>query len=148
MKTKLKYEKLRHEFVEFIPKELSDGVIYISVQYATASHRCCCGCGSEVVTPITPTDWKLVFNGLSVTLSPSIGNWSLPCKSHYWITENKVEWASKWSQSRIESGRTADKSAKDRFYKETESSSEHTPKPKPTKKKSSWLSGAKRLLKK
>ena len=44
---------LKHEFVEFIPDELEQGTIYISIRFATASHLCCCGCGNKVVTPIT-----------------------------------------------------------------------------------------------
>ena len=49
---------VRHEFVDFIPDILEDGVVYISVTYATALHLCCCGCGSEVVTPLSPTGWR------------------------------------------------------------------------------------------
>lgn len=29
---------------------------------------------------------------LSVTLRPSVGSFNLPCKSHYYITDDKVEW--------------------------------------------------------
>ena len=47
---------LKHEFVEFIPDELEQGKIYISIRFATASHLCLCGCGNKVVTPIRPTD--------------------------------------------------------------------------------------------
>lgn len=27
-----------------------------------------------------------------VTMRPSVGSFNLPCKSHYYITDNKVEW--------------------------------------------------------
>jgi hypothetical protein len=47
---------LKHEFVEFIPDELKEGTIYVSIRFATATHLCCCGCGSRVVTPLRPTD--------------------------------------------------------------------------------------------
>jgi hypothetical protein len=77
---------IRHEFVDLIPDALEDGVLYVSVQYATALHLCCCGCGSEVVTPLSPTDWSLTFDGDTVSLRPSIGNYSFPCRSHYFIT--------------------------------------------------------------
>lgn len=100
--------KLSHEFVEFIPEELQDGILYVSVVYATAAHRCCCGCGHEVVTPLTPTDWKLIFDGQTVSLDPSIGNWSFPCQSHYWIRRNGVQWADRWSQEQIQAGREHD----------------------------------------
>ena len=81
-----------HEFVEYIPEKLSDGTIYISTTYGTAVHKCCCGCGNEVVTPLTPTDWKLIFDGETISLHPSIGNWNLDCKSHYWIKNNEIKW--------------------------------------------------------
>lgn len=100
--------KLTHEFVEFIPEELQDGILYVSVTFATAAHRCCCGCGHEVVTPLTPTDWKLTFDGQTVTLDPSIGNWSFPCQSHYWIRRNGVQWADRWSREQIQACREHD----------------------------------------
>ena len=87
---------VQHRFVEFIPDELEDGILYISLKYCTAIHKCVCGCGNEVVTPISPTDWRLTFDGKTISLYPSIGNWNFECKSHYWITNNKVRFASKW----------------------------------------------------
>ena len=65
-------ERLQHRFVKFIPDELEDGVIYVSMEYKTVTHRCCCGCGEKVVTPLSPAGWELTFNGQSVSLSPSI----------------------------------------------------------------------------
>ena len=46
--------RLRHEFVDFVPKRLDDGVLYVSIRFGTAVHRCACGCGEEVVTPLGP----------------------------------------------------------------------------------------------
>ena len=111
-----KVTQLRHEFVEFIPAVLDPGVIYVSITYATAAHRCCCGCGNEVVTPLTPTDWALIFDGDSITLKPSIGNWGLPCNSHYWIIRNRVRWAKKWTRTMIENGRAQDVSNKASYF--------------------------------
>lgn len=85
-------------FVELMPKEIEDGVLYISMEYATAIHRCACGCGNKVVTPLSPKDWKLTFNGESISLSPSIGNWNFDCKSHYWIVNNNIKWDVSWPQ--------------------------------------------------
>jgi hypothetical protein len=112
----MKLTSLRHKFVKFIPDRLDEGVLYISVAYATATHRCACGCGEIVVTPIKPTDWSLTWNGESVSLYPSIGNWSLPCRSHYWIRESRIIWAGTWSREKIAAGRKADSRAKARFY--------------------------------
>jgi hypothetical protein len=108
----IRRSSLLPEFVEFIPDELADGVLYISITYATAVHRCCCGCGNEVVTPLTPTDWSLTFDGESVSLDPSIGNWNFDCQSHYWITRNQVRWSARWSHEQIESGRHRDRQRK------------------------------------
>ena len=38
---------LTHKFVELIPRELEANTIYVSVAYATAIHKCCCGCGAR-----------------------------------------------------------------------------------------------------
>ena len=89
---------LKHEFVEYIPAHLEENTIYVSVAFATVVHKCCCGCGNEVVTPLSPTDWKLFFDGQAISLTPSIGNWNFKCRSHYWIDRNKVKWARSWSQ--------------------------------------------------
>lgn len=118
--------RLRPEFVEAVPDELEDGVLYVSMLFATAVHRCCCGCGSEVVTPFSPTDWSLTFDGRSVSLSPSIGNWSFACRSHYWIDKGGVvRWAGQWSQQEVAAGRRRDALAKeDQFAAEVEESGE------------------------
>ena len=114
---------LKHEFLEFIPEDLEQGTLYVSMRFATASHLCCCGCGNKVVTPISPTDWQLTSNGKSVSLDPSIGNWSFPCQSHYWIRNNRVYWAAQWSQSQIEHGRLRDRNAKGNYLGDLEASS-------------------------
>lgn len=111
---------LRHVFVDSAPDRLDDGVIYVSIRYRTVMHKCCCGCGSEVVTPIGPTDWTLIFDGVSVSLDPSIGNWSLACRSHYVITQNRAKWAGSMSQSKIDAGRKRDRDVKDAFYQRVE----------------------------
>jgi hypothetical protein len=108
--------KLNHKFVEHIPDTLDEGVLYVSIAHGTAVHRCCCGCGREVVTPLAPTDWKLIFDGETVSLYPSIGNWNFPCRSHYWITRNRVEWAEDWNDWRIAAAEEKDRRKKVEFY--------------------------------
>ena len=125
---------LTHKFVEFIPDALDDGVLYVSIAYGTVSHRCCCGCGREVVTPLSPTDWKLIFDGETVSLYPSIGNWNFPCRSHYWIRYNRVEWAEDWSDWQVEAAMAKDRVQKDKYYgREAE-----TPKMRPKEKGGFW----------
>lgn len=111
---------LTHEFVEFIPSDIELGKIYISMQYATAAHKCCCGCGCEVITPFSPTDWKLIFDGQAISLDPSIGNWSFKCKSHYWIKQNRIVWAESWSELKIKNNRVHDKTNKNSHYKKVD----------------------------
>ncbi|UIK04772.1 DUF6527 family protein [Neorhizobium galegae] len=102
-------DQIRPEFVEFIPEDLSSGVLYVSKRYSTASHLCCCGCGLEVVTPLNPAKWRLVESGHSASLSPSVGNWSFPCRSHYWITGNQVRWAAAMSAKKIAAVKARDR---------------------------------------
>jgi hypothetical protein len=113
----VKQSELTPEFVEFVPSEIEDGVIYVSMAYGTAVHKCCCGCGEKVVTPFSPTDWKLIFDGDSVSLHPSIGNWSFKCRSHYWIRRNRIHWAGRMSQAQIDAGRAHDRFVKENYFK-------------------------------
>ncbi len=112
----IQHAKLEHRFVQHIPERLEQGVLYISVEYATAVHSCCCGCGEEVVTPLTPTDWKMTFDGESISLWPSVGNWHIECRSHYIIDRGHVIGANPWTEEQIANEYRRDKSAKARFY--------------------------------
>lgn len=112
----MKQEALEPQFVERFPADLDDGVLYVSMIYGTAAHKCCCGCGEKVITPFGPTDWKLIYDGDSVSLYPSIGNWSFSCQSHYWIRNNNVRWASRWTSGQIADGRERDRRAKEEYY--------------------------------
>lgn len=108
---------LQHKFIEFIPDKIEEGVIYISLEYCTAIHKCICGCGNEVVTPLSPTDWSIEFDGETISLSPSIGNWGFKCQSHYWIRKGKLRMARSWDKEEIEAGRKKDKKLKQRIFK-------------------------------
>ena len=109
-------QTIGHEFVDVIPETLQPKMLYISIKYATAVHLCMCGCGHEVVTPLTPTDWKLIYDGDTVSLSPSIGNWSFPCRSHYWIDRSRVRWAATWTAEQVDQGRAEDRRRKDEYF--------------------------------
>lgn len=111
----MKKKSLEPRFVEFVPAALEPGILYVSITYATASHLCACGCGSKVVTPIKPSAWELTFNGETVSLYPSIGNFRFPCRSHYWITDNQVEWAPDWSDAEVERSRMLRKTESERI---------------------------------
>lgn len=141
----MKIEKFTYEFVEFVPENLKDGVLYVSISYATALHKCACGCGHEVVTPLSPTDWKMTFDGVSVSLDPSIGNWSFPCKSHYWISKNNVRWSYKWSDERINSARAKNQALKNKYYQKKEQVGSAN---RPENASEDWFSKVKKTVKK
>ncbi|MFL9903053.1 DUF6527 family protein [Paraburkholderia fungorum] len=87
---------LRPQFVEFMPEKLEQGVLYVSERFETAIHLCACGsCGEKTVTPFGIGDrgWLYTRNAQEeVTLHPSIGNFAMPCRSHYWVQGNRVVW--------------------------------------------------------
>jgi len=112
----MRHLSLEHRFVATFPEQLEPGLLYVSIEYATVSHLCCCGCGEEVSTPLSPTDWKITFDGKTVSLSPSVGSWTLPCRSHYIISQGRVKEAAPWSDEQIELGRHRERRAKERYY--------------------------------
>ena len=108
--------RLRHEFVDHIPEQLDDGVLYVSIRFGTAVHRCACRCGEEVVTPLGPVEWRLTYDGRTVSLAPSIGNWSFPCRSHYWIDEGIVRWVRGFSEAEVALVRQKARTRRDGYY--------------------------------
>lgn len=100
---------MKHKFVEYIPSEIDENVLYISIEYDVAKHKCPCGCGDEIVTTLSPSRWKLIYDGETVSLHPSIGNWTHACKSHYFITNDKVVWAGNYTQNQISNVLKSDK---------------------------------------
>lgn len=108
---------IQHKFVEYIPVLIEQDVLYVSVEYKTAVHLCICGCGNRVVTPLSPTDWELRFNGKTVSLSPSIGNWNFECRSHYYIKRNKIRLSRSWEMWEIEEGRLKDSENRKKKWK-------------------------------
>jgi hypothetical protein len=112
----IRYHRLEHRFVEGIPERLGPGFLYISLPYATAMHLCCCGCGREVVTPLSPAQWNMTFDGESVSLHPSIGSWQLPCRSHYLIRHGRVLEAGSWSEEEVADGQARDRRTRNGFH--------------------------------
>lgn len=113
----MKQKFIKPVFVDIIPDHIEEGVFYICERYTTAIHKCCCGCGEEVVTPLSAADWSVRKTGNAVSLMPSIGNWGFACKSHYYIQQNHVRWATRFSQWQIDQVRVRDKTDKRAFIK-------------------------------
>ena len=102
-------------FDDSIQDRLEEGSFYVCERYMTAVHKCCCGCGEEVVTPLSPADWSVQKKGNTISLTPSIGNWSFACNSHYWISRNQVVWAGNLSQQQIKQVKARDKADKEAY---------------------------------
>lgn len=112
---KMKTNTIRPEFVTQFPAKFEQGVLYISEEFETAGHLCCCGCGERVITPLNLAKWRLRKEGGTVSLSPSIGNWNYACKSHYFITKNKVIEAGQLDAGKIEAVQRRDRRDMDRY---------------------------------
>lgn len=112
----MRHKALDHRFVDSFPDPLAHGILYVSLEYGSAAHSCCCGCGEEVVTPLTPTDWHIIYDGETITLHPSVGSWTLPCRSHYVIRRNRVLEAPSWSDAEVAAERRRDRQAKARYF--------------------------------
>ncbi len=109
---------LCYEFVNHMPEEIKERVLYISIPFGTMIHKCVCGCGEEVVTPLGPAEWKFTYDGKTISVQPSIGNWSFPCRSHYWIKKNRVRWARSLTREEVLKSRTETKEYRRRYYSE------------------------------
>jgi hypothetical protein len=92
----------------YMPKVFEHGILYISHRFKVAIHLCACGCGEKTVMPTGDSnniaEWDMTTkkiegtteadrpNDFTVTFRPSVGNQQFPCKSHYYITDSKIEW--------------------------------------------------------
>jgi hypothetical protein len=101
--------RLDASLTESFPVEMEPGILYVSLEYRTCAHLCACGCGEEVVTPLSPALWRVTYDGETVSLAPSIGNWALPCRSHYWIDRGIVSWADRYSRGQASRARNDDR---------------------------------------
>ena len=108
----MKIDSLKPSFVPDIPETLEPGVLYLALEYDAMAHLCACGCGNEVATPISPTDWRIAWNGVGITVHPSVGNGSLACRSHYVIDANRIRWCAPMSDRDISWERAQTASAK------------------------------------
>lgn len=108
-----KVDILKPVYVQYMPPadSVNEGELYISLEFQTAIHKCCCGCGEEVVTPFNTAQWQISDKRGKVSLYPSIGNWSYPCHSHYFIKDNRVLWAEAFSDAAIKRVQVRDQRA-------------------------------------
>lgn len=87
MKTKKRVE-VKHIKVQNLPfiDKMEENTIYISDKYGISEHKCLCGCGKRVATPLGYKEWSYKIDTKNrLSMHPSIGNYQYPCKSHYII---------------------------------------------------------------
>lgn len=108
--------KIRLQRVQFMPKELEPGVLYVAEEFDAAAHLCACGCGAKIRTPLGPTEWLFEDIASGPTLRPSVGNWQQPCQSHYLITSGEVIWAARWTAEEIADGRRREQERRREYY--------------------------------
>lgn len=108
--------RLRLVRVHYIPRTLEPGLLYVSAEFGAAVHLCACGCGAKVSTPLGPTEWALEETTNGPSLTPSIGNWQLPCRSHYWIQDGDVIWSDSWTPERVAARQRAEHRRRRIYY--------------------------------
>jgi hypothetical protein len=81
--------------VKHMPETKEPGILYVSKEFDLAIHLCACGCGGEAVTPLREPElnsgWILTQEANGPTLRPSIGHQKWPCRSHYFVTDGRIE---------------------------------------------------------
>lgn len=101
----MKLNKINLRHVEFMPKQLEPGILYVSTKYGTAAHLCACGCGEKIRTPLGETEWSFSEKATGPSLWPSVGNWQKPCQSHYVVDGGEIIWCGQWTPEQIMAGR-------------------------------------------
>ncbi|BAX81754.1 DUF6527 family protein [Labilibaculum antarcticum] len=109
-------ERIKLLKVHYLPKELEEGFLYVSKEFGVAGHLCPCGCKNKIITPLDLAEWSFKEVNNKPTLYPSIGNWQLPCKSHYWIIDGKIVWSYQWSEEQIKEGGEAEEEKRKSYY--------------------------------
>lgn len=112
----MKTEHFALQSVHYMPKVLEAGILYVSEEFHTAAHLCACGCMQKVRTPLGPTEWTVRADVRGPTLRPSVGNWQLPCRSHYLITNGNVQWSNRWTEKQIHAGRQMEHAKRTAYY--------------------------------
>jgi Family of unknown function (DUF6527) len=115
-----KIKRMRLEHVHYMPKVLESGVLYASEEFETAAHLCACGCGVKIRTPLGPTEWQLDETSAGPSLSPSVGNWQQPCRSHYWIWQGEVEWCGDMTEAQVQAGRHFEHLRREAYFAQRE----------------------------
>lgn len=112
----MKIKRLEPRFLAHFPEHLEEGVLCISEEFSLTAHKCCCGCGEDVILKLGPAKWRLTKESDgTVSLDPSVGNWNYACRSHYWIEHNEVLEAGPMSRGAIKRVQHRDRSERQQY---------------------------------
>lgn len=112
----MKLSHITMERVEYMPKQLQPGILYVSEKFCTAAHLCACGCGEKIRTPLGPTEWSVKETAGGPSVWPSVGNWQKACQSHYVIRNGRIIWHDQWSAAQIAAGRRDEQERRQAHY--------------------------------
>ena len=91
-------KKYKYTFVTDVPGKIKENYIYIiqdGKEPDAIAFNCPCGCKKiihlNLLKDMRPC-WSFVIHKKQISLYPSIRAKS-GCKSHFWVTNNKVEWS-------------------------------------------------------
>ncbi|CCV09481.1 conserved hypothetical protein [Mesorhizobium metallidurans STM 2683] len=104
--------------VHYVPAALDPGVLYVSDEYKIAMHLCACGCGSKVPVSLGPAGWKVTERNGEPTVRPSIDSGQLPCSSHYFITDGRVDWLRPMSAAQTVAALKSDHGRREAHHRE------------------------------
>lgn len=91
----VRVNQVRYVFVDSTPATLEPEMLYISIKYQAIVHLCLCGCGEKILLKLDPDPskgWSFTFDGRSISIQDSVGNVGIPCRSHYIVRKNRVQW--------------------------------------------------------
>jgi hypothetical protein len=106
--------------VQYVPRELEPGILYVSEEFGVAVHLCACGCGSKVAVPLGAAEWTFSKKDGKPSLWPSIGSGQLPCNSHYVISNGRVDWAATMSAAQTAAALQSDQLKREAYYQSRE----------------------------
>ena len=89
----MKMKQMLPVFVEEIPQNIDEGILYVCLHYNSIIHKCACGCGEIVSTPLDRKyGWTMKYEGEYISIYQYIGNGAYNCQSHYYIRDNEIVW--------------------------------------------------------
>jgi hypothetical protein len=111
-----KISRISIQRVEYMPKQLEPGILYVAEKFGAVAHLCACGCGAKIRTPLGKTEWAVTETSSGPSLWPSVGNWQQACQSHYIIDRGEIVWCGAWTPEQVMRGRLQEEARRKAHY--------------------------------